>query len=63
MHNQIKTQIEQEKLIAILRGVDVENCVKTAEALCQGGIRLVEITFDQRDPSTFSKTAEAIRAI
>lgn len=63
MRNQIMVQLRQEKIVAILRGINVETCVKTVEALYQGGIRLVEITFNQKDPSTFPETAAAIRAI
>lgn len=63
MHDKVVTRIRREKLIAIIRGIDVERCVKVADALYKGGIQLIEITFNQKDPSTFSDTAAAIRAI
>ncbi|MEA4823981.1 MAG: bifunctional 4-hydroxy-2-oxoglutarate aldolase/2-dehydro-3-deoxy-phosphogluconate aldolase [Clostridiaceae bacterium] len=40
----------QSKLIAILRGVPNDRAVDTVRALCAGGIRFAEITFDQRNP-------------
>ncbi len=63
MKQELIKQIEKEKIIAIVRGVDPEKCVKVAQALYDGGIRFVEVTFNQKDPASFEKTAEAIRAI
>lgn len=40
--------IKQEKLIAILRGIPSDQIVDLAEALYAGGIRLIEVTFDQK---------------
>ena len=37
--------------------------MKVAKALYEGGIRLMEITFDQKNPASFQATAGAIRAI
>jgi 2-dehydro-3-deoxyphosphogluconate aldolase/(4S)-4-hydroxy-2-oxoglutarate aldolase len=56
-------QILKEKVIAIVRGVGSEQCLRVAEALYQGGIRLVEITFNQNNPDSFSETTDAIAAI
>lgn len=55
--------VEKEKIIAIVRGVDPEACVKVADALYAGGIRLIEVTFNQKDPDSFDDTAEAIATI
>ena len=55
--------IEKEKIIAIVRGVSPESCLKVADALYEGGIRLMEITYDMQKPESFSQTAAAIRAI
>lgn len=52
--------IKREKIIAIVRGVDKDKCEKVADALYLGGIRLTEVTFNQKDPSSFSVTAQAI---
>ena len=46
-----------------VRGVGAEECMKVAQALYEGGIRLMEITFDQKNPASFQATAGAIRAI
>lgn len=56
-------RIKAEKLIAIVRGIEAEKCLKVADALYEGGFRLIEITFDQKDPASWSTTAEAISAI
>lgn len=55
--------IETEKVIAIVRGLDEETCSKVAAALYEGGIRLMEITFNQKDPSSFPATARAISCL
>lgn len=63
MRDQVIRCIEQKKLIAIVRGVEPEKCMKVADALYAGGISLMEVTFNQKDPASFKVTAEAIRAI
>ena len=42
--NQIIQSIEDNKLIAIVRGVSREKLIPLAEALYEGGIRLLEVT-------------------
>ncbi len=56
-------KVLEEKVIAIVRGVNPDACMKVADALYAGGIRLMEVTFNQKDPSTFKDTAEAISRI
>ena len=63
MREQIIQKVEQEKIIAILRGADPEQCVKVAQALYDGGIRLMEITYNQKDSSSWQATADTIAAI
>lgn len=55
--------IKKEKIVAIVRGVALPDQKKLAKALYEGGIRVMEITFDQKDPSLWKETAEAISAI
>ncbi len=55
--------IEKEKIISIIRGIAPEDAVKVAKALCDGGIKLVEVTFDQSNPDKFINTVNAIKAI
>ena len=63
MREEAIAKIQEEKIIAIVRGVGAEACRKVADALYEGGIRLMEITFDQKDPASFAATGGAIRAI
>lgn len=63
MRQQILDLVDQEKVIAILRGANAEQCLKVADALYEGGIRLMEITFNQKDPASWQTTADAIAAI
>ena len=37
--------------------------MKVADALYEGGIRLMEITFNQKDPTSFRTTADCIESI
>ncbi|MGE4277247.1 MAG: bifunctional 4-hydroxy-2-oxoglutarate aldolase/2-dehydro-3-deoxy-phosphogluconate aldolase [Lawsonibacter sp.] len=60
---EIIAQVESEKVIAIVRGVEPAKCMLVADALYAGGIRLMEVTFDQKHPESFQDTADAIRAI
>lgn len=63
MKAQVMQKIEAEKIIAIVRGVGPEQCMKVADALYAGGIRLMEVTYDQKNPDSFQATADAIAAI
>lgn len=63
MREQIIHKIKEEKLIAIVRGIKPELCLQVAQALYDGGVRLMEITYNQKDPSGWPLTAEAIQAV
>lgn len=63
MREETMKWVEREKIIAIVRGVEPEKCLKVADALYEGGIRLMEVTFNQKDPASFADTAAAIKAI
>lgn len=52
-----------EKVIAIVRGVSGFQCLSLAHALYAGGIRMMEVTYDQREPSRWQETADAIGAV
>ena len=60
---QVVEEIGQHKIVAIARRVPVNRLIPTAEALLQGGIRLMEITFDQADPECISLTPRMIEAL
>jgi 2-dehydro-3-deoxyphosphogluconate aldolase/(4S)-4-hydroxy-2-oxoglutarate aldolase len=55
--------IKENKIVAILRGVDSDKILKTVEALYKGGIRLVEITFDQSSETGNVDTFNAIKSV
>lgn len=55
--------ILQEKIIAIVRGVAPEQILATAQALYEGGVRLLEITFDQSSTTGERDTAKGIRLL
>ena len=55
--------ILEEKIIVIVRGVERDRLLKFAEALYQGGIRLMEVTYTEDKPETDKDTAETIRAL
>lgn len=60
MRETILQWIEKEKIIAIVRGADPAQCVCVAKALYNGGIRLMEITYDQKHPEFWQSTADTI---
>ena len=63
MREQVIKCIDQYKIIAIVRGADPEQCFAVAKALYQGGIKLMEITYDQKKPDTWQSTADTIKAL
>jgi 2-dehydro-3-deoxyphosphogluconate aldolase/(4S)-4-hydroxy-2-oxoglutarate aldolase len=63
MRDTVINEVKKHKIIAIVRGMDKEKTVKIAKALYEGGIRFVEVTFNQKNPEKFYETADCIRAI
>ena len=63
MRETIIQKVYENKIIAIVRGMDKEKTVNIAKALYEGGIRFVEVTFNQKNPDKFHETADCIRAI
>lgn len=55
--------IHTYKIIAIARRVPADKLLPAAEALCKGGIRLLEVTFDQKNEYTIEETSGAIRTL
>ena len=60
MREEVIERVSREKIIAIVRGVGSEQCMNVANALYGGGVRLMEITYDQSSPGSWAATAEAI---
>ncbi len=61
--DQLIAQVQKDKVIAIVRGIAPEQIVPTAKALSAGGIRWIEVTFNQSSPTGVEDTARAIAAI
>lgn len=59
----ILSEIRKKKIIAIVRGIDSEKMVLLADALYAGGIRLMEITFDQSREDNILETSKSIKAV
>ena len=53
----------QNRILAILRGIYGETALRTAEALCCGGVRTVEVTFEADRPETWEQTAETLQLL
>lgn len=60
---QVVEKICEHKIVSIARRVPVDRIVPTAEALHNGGIRLMEITFDQTDPDCLRLTTRMIETL
>lgn len=61
---EMKELIFREKLIVLFRNVPADKLARTAEALADGGIRILELTFDHgaEDPiQTFTDSLQCIR--
>src|SRR5699024_7543385 len=63
MREAIIEKVLQRKIVAIVRGVYGDDCVRLAEALAAGGIGLMEVTFDQSAANAVELTGGAIRAV
>jgi len=60
---EIEKSVREGRIVAIIRGFAPDTCLRLAEAYAKGGIRLVEVTFNQKAPETWRDTAAAIKAI
>ena len=63
MREQVIQTIEKEKLVVIVRGVAKEKLIPLAEAMYDGGIRLLEITYDAKGVVSAEETAENIKML
>ena len=55
--------VQQRKVVAIVRGLSPEHIVRLGHAFEEGGIGLMEVTYNQRAPETWVDTANAIEAV
>ena len=63
MREQLIQKVLDKKIVAIVRGVYGEDCVKLAQALYDGGIELLEVTFDQSKPDELNRTSDSIKLL
>lgn len=63
MNEKIEGLIVRRKLIVIVRRLYGEPLMKLAEALYEGGVRLMEVTFDQCEEHCAAITASAISGL
>lgn len=59
--SQVTEIVKKEKIVAILRGVPAEKMEPVITALYNGGIRVLEITFNQKSAARHEETGNAIR--
>lgn len=57
MEREVCNAITQQKLIAIVRGVEADRLIPMAEAMYAGGVRLLEITFSAKGTPSDKETA------
>ena len=63
MREQIIKTLEEEKIIVIVRDVEREKLIPLTEAMYQGGIRLLELTYSANGKTSNEDTAESIRLL
>ncbi|MDO4277593.1 MAG: bifunctional 4-hydroxy-2-oxoglutarate aldolase/2-dehydro-3-deoxy-phosphogluconate aldolase [Lachnoclostridium edouardi] len=63
MENKVVEWILKYQLVAISRGVKPELMVKTAKALYDGGVRSLEITFNQASDTCIQDTETSIKQV
>lgn len=61
--NQFVKEYLENKVIVVCRGVAEEEIVNVAQAMYDGGIRFMEVPFNQADPESFAETARKIKAV
>ncbi len=60
-HDEALSVIRKTRLVAILRGVPLEKAEGVVSALLEGGVRVLEFTFDHDQPDCVAGTGEKIR--
>ncbi len=59
----IKELVLRDKIIVIVRRIYGDTLLKLAEAMCDGGVHLMELTFDQSNPDCITATGESISTL
>ena len=63
MRNEVIQKIIDEKVVAIVRGIYNEDCLNLAKALYAGGVKLMEVTFDQKSAEERQRTVDTIQLL
>lgn len=63
MREKIIQNMKEKKIITIIRGLEPAICLKLAEALYEGGINMIEVTFEQTSQNGWRDTREAISSM
>lgn len=63
MDKNLIEQLEKEKIVVIVRGVESEKLIPLAEAIYNGGIHFLEITYSANGSVSDKKTAQNIQAL
>ena len=63
MRNQVIDTVKKEKRIVIIRGVEKEKLIPLAEAMYEGGVRLLEITYSADGRISDEETAANIKML
>ncbi len=61
--SEVIASVEKHKMIVIVRGVESEKLIPLAEAMYEGGIRLLEITYSANGKVSDEETAENIKKL
>ena len=61
--NQFVKEYAESKVIVVCRGIAEEEIVNVAKAMYEGGIRFMEVPFNQADPGSWAATARKIKAV
>ena len=60
---EIKELILKDKVIVIIRRIYGDTLMHLAEAMCNGDVHLMELTFDQSNPDCINATGESIATL
>lgn len=59
----VKSEILKRKLVVICRGVYGDDLLNMAKAIYDGGLRCIEVTFDQSDAQGVEKASKAVEQL
>lgn len=63
MKNSLLESLLQHQIVAIIRGIEPQKIEDVTQALYDGGIRILEITYNQKEQDRHKITGEMIRAV